>query len=59
MIETQSRSREGRFQSHMLKGLLRNLPSRDPAGPRCPPDSGGQAIALFNRLFVRSPTLTA
>ena len=28
VIETQSRSREGRFQSHMLKGVVSEPPSR-------------------------------
>ena len=34
----------GGFKAASLQGLPGNLPSRDPIGPRCPPESGGQHV---------------
>src|SRR5215471_10109733 len=39
---------------HPYTVCLRNHPSRDPFGPRCPPDSGGRAFSSKS-IFCASP----
>src|SRR5262245_27798833 len=55
-IETQSKSRERGFQSHVPPKVAGgNLPSRDPIGSRCPPDSGGRECSSPDpgRMYAR------